>query len=90
LNRFDRDALARAILRGSIPESSKLRRMAVDLRPLFAPLLEAAGLKAPLQDRHFVRRRKYRLESVYSREFLNDIADRIRRLLPSFVKEGSL
>jgi hypothetical protein len=87
LNRFERDALARAIITGSAPAAARLERVARDLRPLFRPALQAAGCWPSEGRRVPVRRRKYRLEAVYSEKFLNDVAERVQRLLPSFLRD---
>jgi len=88
LDRFERDALARVIITGTVLPSSRLRKMADDLGPLFLPSLEAAGLRSVSKRPGFVRRRKHRLEFLYSRELVKEIADKVHRLLPSFIPAG--
>jgi transcriptional regulator with XRE-family HTH domain len=90
LDRYERDSVARAILTSTPPSSSRLRKMAEDLAPLFLPALEAAGLKPVSESAGFVRRRKHRLEAHYSRELVKAIAERVHRLLPSFLPKGEV
>ncbi|HSA59267.1 MAG TPA: helix-turn-helix transcriptional regulator [bacterium] len=84
LNRFERDTVARAVITGTAPASVGLRRLAHDLRPLFRPSLEAAGLWISRNKTSFVRKRKLRLETLYSDDLIRDVSERVKKLLPSF------
>lgn len=88
LGRFERDALARALITGTEPSLPGLKRYFRNLRPLFRPSLEAIGKWTSAKKGCFVRRRKFRLETLYSPEFLKDINDRVQRLLPAFIEAG--
>lgn len=84
LNRHQRDAVARFILSGKGRLGKAARRLAEDLAPLLRPTFEANGIPVQIKKVGRLRRRRYHLEMYYPRDLIEDICERVRKMIPLF------